>query len=146
MDRHSEPPKDRERGDSGTLLHDRGAGAKSPATPLTNVNFTRNPEGAIYGIEKAMNNSYMNRIDNRTPVKGLYLASAWSKPGGGYTAVMSSGQATFAKLMEDSKLPLTLKSRKEDGWQVPFGEGDEKYNLDCGGPTGLRDACKYVPE
>ena len=73
------------------------------ATPLTNWYFTRNPEGAIYGFEQAMNNSYMNRIDNRTPVKGLYLASAWSKPGGGYTAVMSSGQATFAKLMEDWK-------------------------------------------
>jgi phytoene dehydrogenase-like protein len=50
-----------------------------------------------------MNNAFMNRIDNRTPVKGLYLASAWGKPGGGYTAVMSSGRATFAKLMEDWK-------------------------------------------
>jgi len=76
---------------------------KESATPLTNWRFTRNPEGAIYGFEQAMNNSYMNRIDNRTPIKGLYLASAWSKPGGGYTAVMSSGQTAFAKLMEDWK-------------------------------------------
>jgi all-trans-retinol 13,14-reductase len=76
---------------------------KESATPLTNWRFTRNPEGAIYGFEQAMNNSYMNRIDNRTPVKGLYLASAWGKPGGGYTAVMGSGRATFAKLMEDWK-------------------------------------------
>jgi prolycopene isomerase len=76
---------------------------KESATPLTNWRFTRNPEGAIYGFEQAMNNSYMNRIDNRTPVKGLYLAGAWAKPGGGYTAVMSSGRTAFAMLMEDMK-------------------------------------------
>ncbi len=76
---------------------------KESATPLTNWYFTRNTEGAIYGFEQAMNNTFMNRIDNRTPVKGLYLASAWGEPGGGYTAVMSSGQTAFAKLMEDWK-------------------------------------------
>ncbi len=74
---------------------------KDSATPLTNWFFTRNTEGAIYGFEQAMNNAYMNRIDNRTPVKGLYLASAWGNPGGGYTAVLRSGQITFGKMMED---------------------------------------------
>jgi phytoene dehydrogenase-like protein len=74
---------------------------KDSATPLTNWYFTRNTEGAIYGFEQAMNNAYMNRIDNRTPVKGLYLASAWGNPGGGYTAVLRSGQITFGKMMED---------------------------------------------
>jgi all-trans-retinol 13,14-reductase len=74
---------------------------KESATPLTNWFFTRNTEGAIYGFEQAMNNAYMNRIDNRTPVKGLYLASAWGNPGGGYTAVLRSGQITFGKMMED---------------------------------------------
>ena len=77
---------------------------KESATPLTNWRFTRNPEGAIYGFEQAMNNSFMNRIDNRTPIKGLYLASAWGKPGGGYTAVMGSGRTAFAYLMEDWKV------------------------------------------
>ena len=74
---------------------------KDSATPLTNWFFTRNTEGAIYGFEQAMNNAYMNRIDNRTPVKGLYLASAWGNPGGGYTAVLRSGQITFGKMTED---------------------------------------------
>jgi all-trans-retinol 13,14-reductase len=74
---------------------------KESATPLTNWFFTRNTEGAIYGFEQAMNNAYMNRIDNRTPVKGLYLASAWGNPGGGYTAVLRSGQITFGKILED---------------------------------------------
>jgi phytoene dehydrogenase-like protein len=74
---------------------------KDSATPLTNWYFTRNTEGAIYGFEQAMNNAFMNRIDNRTPVKGLYLASAWGNPGGGYTAVLRCGQITFRKMMED---------------------------------------------
>jgi prolycopene isomerase len=74
---------------------------KDSATPLTNWYFTRNTEGAIYGFEQAMNNAYMNRIDNRTPVKGLYLASAWGNPGGGYTGVLRSGERTFGKMVED---------------------------------------------
>ena len=76
---------------------------KESATPLTNWFFTRNTEGAIYGFEQAMNNAYMNRIDNRTPIKGLYLAGSWGNPGGGYTGVLRSGQATFGKMMEDWK-------------------------------------------
>jgi prolycopene isomerase len=76
---------------------------KESATPLTNWFFTRNTEGAIYGFEQAMNNAYMNRIDNRTPVKGLYLAGAWGNPGGGYTGALRSGQITFGKIVEDWK-------------------------------------------
>jgi len=79
--------------------------AKESSTPLTNWYFTRNTEGAIYGFEQAMNNTFMNRIDNRTPIKGLYLAGAWGNPGGGFSAALKSGQSTFGKIMEDSKPP-----------------------------------------
>ncbi len=71
------------------------------ATPLTNVRYTKNPEGAIVGYEWSMNNAFMNRIKNQTPVKGLYLASAWGNPGGGFSGAMSGGQSTFKALMED---------------------------------------------
>ena len=74
---------------------------KESATPLTNWYFTRNPEGAIYGFEQSMNNAFMNRIDNRTPIKGLYLASAWGNPGGGYGGVLRCGETTFRMMMED---------------------------------------------
>ena len=74
---------------------------KESATPLTNWYFTRNPEGAIYGFEQAIDNAYMNRLDNRTPIKGLYLASAWGSPGGGYGGVLRSGEITFGKMMAD---------------------------------------------
>lgn len=74
---------------------------RDASTPLTNWRYTGNTQGAIYGFEQSMDNSYMNRIDNRTPVDGLYLASAWGNPGGGFTGALMSGQLTFLKLMED---------------------------------------------
>ncbi len=74
---------------------------KEAATPLTNRQFTGNPQGAIYGFEQSMGNAYMNRIDNRTPIQGLYLASAWGRPGGGYTGALRAGAQTFEKIMID---------------------------------------------
>ena len=71
------------------------------ATPLTNVYYTRNPEGAICGYEQSMNNAYMNRLENTTPYKGLYLASAWSNPGGGFQPCLDSGAQAFKALVKD---------------------------------------------
>jgi phytoene dehydrogenase-like protein len=74
---------------------------KEAATPLTNWTYTRNPEGAIYGFEQSMDNAYMNRIENRTPIKGLYLASAWGNPGGGFAGVLRAGEQAFEQIMKD---------------------------------------------
>jgi phytoene dehydrogenase-like protein len=74
---------------------------KEAATPLTNLRFTGNTAGAIYGFEQSMGNAYMNRISNRTPVNGLYLASAWGNPGGGYGGVFRGGQSAFQAILED---------------------------------------------
>lgn len=70
-------------------------------TPLTNIRYTSNTDGAIYGFEQSLDNSFMSRISNRTPVKGLYLASAWGEPGGGFAGVLLSGVKTFGMLLED---------------------------------------------
>ena len=48
-----------------------------------------------------MDNAFMKRIENRTPIKGLYLASAWANPGGGYAGVLRAGEMTFQNMMED---------------------------------------------
>ncbi len=69
------------------------------ATPLTNWRFTGNTDGAIYGFEQSMQNAYMSRIRNKTPIKGLYLAGAWGEPGGGFAGVLRSGRRTFVELM-----------------------------------------------
>jgi prolycopene isomerase len=74
---------------------------KEAATPLTNWRYTGNSEGAIYGFEQSMDNAYMNRIENRTPIGGLYLASAWGNPGGGYAGVFRGGENAFRAMMED---------------------------------------------
>lgn len=71
------------------------------ATPLTNVYYTKNPQGAIYGYEQSMDNAYMNRLENATPFRGLYLASAWSNPGGGFQPCLESGATAFKALLKD---------------------------------------------
>ena len=73
---------------------------KEAATPLTNWRYTGNTEGAIYGFEQSMDNAYMNRIENDTPINGLYLAGAWGNPGGGYAGAFRSGEKTFQALMK----------------------------------------------
>lgn len=70
------------------------------ATPLTNWRYTGNTQGAIYGFEQSMENAYMNRVGNQTPVKGLYLAGAWGNPGGGYAGVLRSGRSTFHQIIK----------------------------------------------
>ena len=67
-------------------------------TPLTNIRYTGNYHGAIYGYNRQ--GARMNLLDVRTPVKGLYLASAWSH-GGGYTPAMMAGRHAVQAFMED---------------------------------------------
>ena len=74
---------------------------KEAATPLTNLRYTKNPEGAIYGYEQSLDNAYMNRIKNTTPFKGLYLASAWGGDGGGYQPCLEAGLKAYSALIKD---------------------------------------------
>jgi phytoene dehydrogenase-like protein len=72
---------------------------KDAATPLTNLRYTANPRGAIYGWDQTIDNSGSGRFPQRTPVKNLYLAGAWTFPGGGYGACIPSGLQAFAEVM-----------------------------------------------
>ncbi len=69
------------------------------STPLTVVRYTGSPRGAIYGWDQTVNNSGANRVGHSTPIKNLYLAGAWSRPGHGYGAVIPSGLECFAEIM-----------------------------------------------
>lgn len=64
-------------------------------TPLTNVFYTGNTGGAIYGYDRNL-----PHLESRTPVNGLYLASAWSH-GGGYTPVMMGGRQTAQQVIKN---------------------------------------------
>ncbi len=70
-------------------------------TPLTNVRYTRNYRGAIYGWDQTLTNTGQNRVGHKTPIKNLYLAGAWSTPGHGYGAVIPSGLSCFGQIMKE---------------------------------------------
>jgi all-trans-retinol 13,14-reductase len=73
---------------------------RDAATPLTNVRYTANTRGAIYGWDQTLDDSGANRFPQRTPLKNLYLAGAWTFPGGGYGACIPSGLQCFAEIMK----------------------------------------------
>jgi all-trans-retinol 13,14-reductase len=70
------------------------------ATPLTNFRYTGNYQGSIYGYERR--GSLLEQLDVRSPIRGLYLASAWTH-GGGYTPVMMAGRDAVQAFLEDRK-------------------------------------------
>lgn len=70
-------------------------------TPLTNLRYTGNDRGAIYGWDQTVDNSGDRRIGHATPVRNLYLAGAWTRPGHGYGAVIQSGLESFGEIVRD---------------------------------------------
>ena len=73
---------------------------KEVGTPLTNVRYTGNYRGAIYGWDQTLDNSGNRRLPYETPVKNLYLSSAWTRPGGGYGGVLAAGLGCFAQIVK----------------------------------------------
>jgi phytoene dehydrogenase-like protein len=74
---------------------------KEIGTPLTNVRYTGNYRGAIYGWDQTLDNSGINRLPHNTPIKNLYLAGAWTRPGHGYSGVIWSGLECFGEIMKN---------------------------------------------
>ena len=74
---------------------------KEIGTPLTNIRYTSNYKGAIYGFDQTLDNSGNTRLGHSTPVKNLYLSGAWTSPGHGYGTVIYSGLQCFAEVMKD---------------------------------------------
>lgn len=61
-------------------------------TPITNWRYSLNPSGSIYGSEQTVENMYMNRLSERTPIANVFLTGAWVF-GGGMSAAMLSGRS-----------------------------------------------------
>lgn len=61
------------------------------ATPRTMQKYGASPEGAIYGFAQTLNQSGIMRLSQKTRVKGLFLAGAWTMPGAGVHGCFVSG-------------------------------------------------------
>jgi prolycopene isomerase len=63
--------------------------------------------GPMYGWDNSPSNSATNRLPQKTPFRGLYLAGHWTQPGHGVWTVMASGvQATRLILSESTNAGL----------------------------------------
>ncbi|NTV26164.1 MAG: NAD(P)/FAD-dependent oxidoreductase [Chlorobiaceae bacterium] len=60
-------------------------------TARTIQRFTGNPGGIATGYAQIKGQSGPKRLENRSPVPGLFFASAWANPGGGFTGAILSG-------------------------------------------------------
>jgi phytoene desaturase len=69
------------------------------ATPRTMERYTRNEEGAIYGFDVTPAQVGPGRLDNQTPLPGLYLTGHWTRPGGGVAGVVRSGLRTASQVL-----------------------------------------------
>ena len=60
-------------------------------SPRTMEHYTLNPMGTFAGWDNTPDQSILKRLEQQTPIKNLYLAGAWTYPGGGVSAVLNSG-------------------------------------------------------
>jgi prolycopene isomerase len=61
------------------------------ATPITVRRYGTSPEGAIYGFAQTPEQALTRRLPQKTRVKGLFLAGAWTQPGAGIHSCLVSG-------------------------------------------------------
>ncbi|MFH1199121.1 MAG: NAD(P)/FAD-dependent oxidoreductase [Candidatus Omnitrophota bacterium] len=61
------------------------------ATPLTIERYGSSPEGAIYGFAQTVKQSGINRLPQKTRIKGFFLAGGWTWPGAGLHPCFISG-------------------------------------------------------
>jgi len=73
-------------------------------SPATMQRYTQNHQGAAYGWDVTPNQVGPARIQNESPILGLYFAGHWSSPGGGVYGVSVSGVQAAQKVLGISKL------------------------------------------
>ena len=73
------------------------------ATAKTIKRYTLNPKGSPYGYNQSLNQTAHKRLKQRSIIPGLYYASAWSSPGGGFTGAIYSGYLCAMNVLKDLK-------------------------------------------
>ncbi len=80
-------------------------------SPKTIQRYTLNPEGTPYGFAQTPHQSIANRIKQRGVLKGLYYASAWTLPGGGFTGAINSGYRCASDILYAEKKRIRILSK-----------------------------------
>ena len=71
------------------------------ATPLTFERYTSNYKGSIVGWVPTSEQNLLKRMKQKGPVDRLYLAGAWTFPGGGQSAVLMSGNMAANMILDE---------------------------------------------
>lgn len=72
-------------------------------TPRSKQMNIGNLQGAIYGAQQTVSHCLLRRLPQKTPIAGLYLASGWTQPGGGFTGSIWSGYHLAKQLLLQSR-------------------------------------------
>ncbi|MCK5123427.1 MAG: NAD(P)/FAD-dependent oxidoreductase [Candidatus Pacebacteria bacterium] len=67
-------------------------------TPKTMERYTGNPKGAVYGFSQKIGQAGFDRFKNKSPLKNLYFASAWTFPCGGFEGAIRAGYKVAKKI------------------------------------------------
>jgi len=76
---------------------------KSVMSPWTLHQYVLSSEGAPYGWTFTPRQMGFNRLQPRTPIKGLYLAGHWTTPGAGVAGVVLSGRNTAEIVVNEAE-------------------------------------------
>lgn len=78
------------------------------STPLTNMRYTGNVAGAMYGFANTPAENPAFRLERQGPLEGLWFAGAWTQPGGGFEPTITSGLGAADEI-------LALRGLSADG-------------------------------
>nr|CRH07085.1 putative FAD dependent oxidoreductase [Candidatus Magnetococcus massalia] len=76
------------------------------ATARTVAHYLNTPGGAVYGYSQALTSAGRKRSKAQTDLPGLYLASAFASPGGGFTGAMLAGQNAYRSAARQIGWPI----------------------------------------
>jgi phytoene dehydrogenase-like protein len=74
---------------------------REAATPVTLERYTKNEQGAMYGLAVTPGQFGRHRPPNRTSIRGLYLAGHYTRPAHGIVGAATSGYFTARMILSE---------------------------------------------